>query len=326
MHRTYSSRLQTFRSIEALTPEELGDDIIWIDLDSPDPEEERAVERCLGIDLPTREEMRDIEPSSRLYQEDGATFMTTALVWRAETDTPELANVGFVLSKNRLVTIRYAEPRAFRLFTAHAEREKTRLPNGTVILVTLLETIVDRTAEILEVAGGQVDSISREVFQERQDGRRRRAGGNLEAAMTQIALRQNLTAKARESLVSLGRMVSFLMVAPEVVNDREIREHLKSVSRDLSSLTDHASFLMSNINFLLEASLGLVNIEQNQIIKIFSVVAVIFLPPTLVASSYGMNFRFMPELDWVLGYPMALLMMVISALLPYLWFKRKGWL
>jgi magnesium transporter len=326
MHRTYSSRLQKFRSVETFTPEQLGEDIIWIDLDSPDPEEERAVERFLGIELPTREEMRDIEPSSRLYQEDGATFMTTALVWRAETDTPELTNVGFVLSKGRLVTVRYAEPKAFRLFTANAEREKIILPDGTVVLVTLLEAIVDRTAEILELAGSQVDQISREVFQERADARKRRSGGALEAAMTRIALRQNLTAKVRESLVSLGRMVSFLMVAPEVVQDRELREHLKSVSRDISSLTDHASFLMTNINFLLEAALGLVNIEQNQIIKIFSVVAVIFLPPTLVASSYGMNFRFMPELGWIFGYPLALVMMVISALIPYLWFKRKGWL
>lgn len=326
MHHTYSSRLQSFSSMERLTTDQLGEDIIWIDLDSPNADEDRAVELCLGIDLPTREEMRDIEPSSRLYQEDGATFMTTALVYHAETDTPELTNVGFVLKHNRLVTVRYAEPRAFRLFTAHAEREKSILPGGTVILVRLLETIVDRTAEILEGASAQVDSISREVFQQRQDARKRRSGRELEAAMTQIALRQNLTAKVRESLVSLGRMVSFLMVAPEVSQDRELREHLKSVSRDISSLTDHASFLMSNINFLLEASLGLVNIEQNQIIKIFSVVAVIFLPPTLVASSYGMNFRYMPELDWLFGYPMALVMMVISALIPYLWFKHKGWL
>lgn len=326
MHRTYSNQRQSFGAFGTAVPDHFGDDIIWIDLENPDAEEERALERCLGIELPTREEMKDIEPSSRLYQEDGVTYMTTALVWKAEADLSELTNVGFVLARNRLVTIRYAEPKSFRLFSAHAEREKTVLPDGVVTLVRLLEAVVDRTAEILEIAGAQVDQISREVFQERKDPKRRRSGRELELAMTQIALRQNLTAKVRESLVSLGRMISFLMVAPEVVGDGGIREHLKSISRDISSLTDHASFLMTNITFLLDASLGLVNIEQNQIIKIFSVVAVIFLPPTLVASSYGMNFRHMPELRWLFGYPMALVMMVISAVLPYLWFKRKGWL
>ena len=133
-------------------------------------------------------------------------------------------------------------------------------------------------------------------------------------------------AKTRESLVSLARLASFLLLAPEISEGADLREQLKSASRDISSLTDHASFLMANISFLLDASLGLVNIEQNQIIKIFSVAAVIFLPPTLVASSYGMNFEHMPELRWLFGYPMAIFMMLVSALMPFLWFKRKGWL
>ncbi len=330
MHRVYSKVTQQFRNVERLTVESFGsalsDDVIWIDLDNPTLEEERSLERALGIELPTREEMKDIEPSSRLYREDGATYMTAALVWKVDTDAPELTNVGFVLWQNRLVTIRYAEPKPFRVFKAHAEREKTVLPSGAATLVTLLEAIVDRAAEILESTGVQVDDISRTIFQARRDPKRRRSGGELEEALTRIALRQNLTAKSRESLVSLGRMVSFLMVAPEMGEDREVREHLKSVSRDISSLTDHSSFVMTNISFLLDASLGLVNIEQNQIIKIFSVAAVIFLPPTLVASSYGMNFEHMPELRWLFGYPMALGMMVISAVIPFLWFKRQGWL
>ena len=133
-------------------------------------------------------------------------------------------------------------------------------------------------------------------------------------------------AKTRESLVSLGQTCKFSDVGFRDQEGADLREQLKSVSRDISSLTDHASFLMANINFLLDASLGLVNIEQNQIIKIFSVAAVIFLPPTLVASSYGMNFEHMPELRWLFGYPMAIFIMIVSAVMPFLWFKRKGWL
>lgn len=326
MHRLYSRATQQFYSLESIGSTVLSDDIIWIDLDNPTVEEERGLERHLGVELPTRDEMKDIEPSSRLYREQDATYMTAALVWRVDSDTPELTNVGFVLTANRLVTIRYSEPKAFRVFKAHAERERTVLPSGAATIVTLLEGIVDRSAEILEQTGQQVDAISRGIFQSRAAGRPRRTGRALEEALTRIAQRQNLMAKTRESLVSLGRMSSFLMVAPEIAGDSDLREHLKSVGRDISSLTDHSNFLMANISFLLDASLGLVNIEQNQIIKIFSVAAVIFLPPTLVASSYGMNFEHMPELRWMFGYPMAIGMMLVSAIIPYLWFKSKGWL
>jgi magnesium transporter len=136
----------------------------------------------------------------------------------------------------------------------------------------------------------------------------------------------DLIAKARDSLVSLSRLLSFLALPGDVKNDRALREHLRGLSRDVASLTDHASFVAGNISFLLDATLGLINVEQNAIIKIFSVAAVVFLPPTLVASIYGMNFKHIPELDWLLGYPWALILMVGSAVLPYLWFKHRGWL
>lgn len=325
MHRLYARSTQQFTLAENVIGE-INDDVIWIDLDHPTSEEERALEQMLGYNLPTRDEMKNIEPSSRLYREGGATYMTAALVWRVESELPELTDVSFVLARNRLVTIRYSEPEAFKVFMAYAERAQTVLPSGAATLVTLLEAIVDRNAEILEQAALQVDVISREIFAEERDLRTRRAGKNLALALKQIARRQNITAKTRESLVSLGRVASFLTVAREIAESSDLREHLKSVSRDISSLTDHSSFVMANVNFLLDASLGLVNVEQNQIIKIFSVAAVIFLPPTLVASSYGMNFTFMPELQWLFGYPMAILMMVVSAAIPFLWFKRKGWL
>jgi magnesium transporter len=326
MHRLYSRATQQFSSLETIGRAALSDDVVWIDMHDPTVPEKRELEQLLGYELPTRDEMKDIEPSSRLYREDGVTYMTAVLVWKADTDVPELADVSFVLARNRLVTIRYSEPMAFRVFKTYAERERTVLPSGAATLVTLLDCIVDRNAEILEQTALQVDSISRDVFAEDNGPRAGRAGKNLALALRKIAKRQNLMAKTRESLVSLGRLSSFLMLAPEVNESAELREQLKSFSRDISSLTDHASFLMANISFLLDASLGLVNIEQNQIIKIFSVAAVIFLPPTLVASSYGMNFSHMPELRWLFGYPMAICLMIVSAVVPLLWFKRRGWL
>lgn len=326
MHRLYSRATQQFSSPTEIATATISDDVIWIDLDHPTIEEERELEQRLGYDLPTRDEMKDIEPSSRLYRESGATYMTAALVWQADAELPELTNVSFVLARNRLVTIRYSEPKAFRVFNAYAQRERTVLASGAATLVTLLEAIVDRSAELLEQTALQVDSISQDVFVERKDALTKRSGKNLELALKHIAKLQNLMSKTRESLVSLGRLSSFLMVAPEIVDDAEQRVHLKSVTRDIESLTNHSSFLMTNISFLLDASLGLVNIEQNQIIKIFSVAAVIFLPPTLVASSYGMNFEHMPELRWLFGYPMAMVMMIVSALMPFLWFRRKRWL
>ncbi len=324
VHRAYSNRTQQLQPFSAAGMAAISDDIIWIDLDHPTVDEERTVERCLGIELPTPDEMKDIEPSSRLYQEDGASYMTASVLWRADTEQPETTAVGFILHQNRLVTIRYAEPKPFRAFAAHAERERTVLSSGAATLAALLEAMVDRTAEILERTGAQVDEISRRIFQRRHDRRRRRSSEELEQAMADIAFHQNVTAKSRDSLVSLGRMVSFAMLAPELVADSETREHLKTVSRDISSLTDHASFLANYVSFLGDAALGLIHVEQNQIIKIFSVAAVIFLPPTLVASSYGMNFKHMPELGWLLGYPTAIGLMIVSAVIPYLLFKRRG--
>lgn len=293
MHRLYSQATQQFSSLAKIADARLSEDVVWIDLDNPTVQEKRELEQILGVELPTRDEMKDIEPSSRLYRKAGATYMTAVLVWKADTEAPELSDVSFVLARNRLVTIRYSEPMAFRAFQMHTEGERTVLPGGAATLVTLLDAIVDRNAEILEQTALQVDSISRDVFAEDEGSRAGRAGKNLARALRQIAKRQNLMAKTRESLVSLGRL---------------------------------SSFLMANISFLLDASLGLVNIEQNKIIKIFSVVAVVFLPPTLVASSYGMNFNHMPELRWLFGYPMAVGLMVVSAVVPLLWFKRKGWL
>src|SRR5216684_1791868 len=278
------------------------EDAVWLDLLRPTREEELFVEKALGVSLPTREEMQEIEPSNRLYQEDGGLFMTANVLAKADSPAPESTAITFVLVRQRLVTVRYEEPKAFKIFAGYVERHRELCVSGASLLIGLLEAIVDRTADILERIGVDIDALSR------------------------MGRHHDLTSKARDSLVSLSRLLSFLTLPGDVRNDEELREHVGSLVRDVVSLTDHATFISGNISFLLNATLGLVNVEQNAIIKIFSVAAVVFLPPTLVASIYGMNFKIIPELGWDLGYAWALLLMALSAVLPYLWFKRRGWL
>jgi len=294
-------------------------DAVWIELVNPSRAEEVAVEKSIGLLLPTREEMAEIEASSRLYQEDGGTFMTATVLVNADGDLPTVAPVTFVLAGARLVTIRYVEPKAFSVFAAQAERQPSLCPSGAQTFLGLLDAIVDRTADIIERTAGEVETQSRIIFS-------RPRGAAFEAILNRLGRAQNINAKARDSLISLARLLSFAVLAEQFTGDKELRDHLKSLQRDVQSITDHSGFLSGNITFLLDAALGLINIEQNSIFKIFSVFSVMFLPPTLVAGIYGMNFEHMPELRWMHGYPFAIALMLIAALGPLLWFKRRGWL
>jgi magnesium transporter len=291
-------------------------DALWLDLISPLREEELAVEAALGLELPTREEMREIEPSSRLYREHGATFMTATLLARREGEARFDAPVTFVLAKGLLITIRYAELRAFDLFAERAH--SLEVASSSSCLFNLLDAVVERLADLLETTGETVEGVSASIFS-------RPKGAQFEALLTDLARAQSLTSMTRNSLVSLARLFSFATLAPEVEADPICLAHMKTLQRDGQSLTEHAGFQSSHIAFLLDAALGLINIEQNGIIKFFSVAAVILMPPTLVASVYGMNFKNMPELEFHYGYPMALSMMAVSAIVPILWFKRRGW-
>ncbi|HJT06386.1 MAG TPA: magnesium transporter CorA family protein [Stellaceae bacterium] len=313
------------RAVAADSGETLPEDAVWVDLLRPTREEELFVEKALGVSLPTREEMQEIEPSNRLYQEDGGSFMTVNMLVKTDSPAPESTAITFVLLRQRLITIRYEEPTAFRTFAGHVERHRELGVSGASLLVGLLEAIVDRTADILERIGADIDALSRSIFIA-NGGSSSAAPRDFTDALTRMGRHHDLTSKARESLVSLSRLLSFLTLPGDVRNDKELREHVRGLVRDVASLTDHATFISGNISFLLNATLGLVNVEQNAIIKIFSVAAVVFLPPTLVASIYGMNFKEIPELGWHLGYVWALLLMVLSAVLPYLYFKRRGWL
>ncbi|HEY3694926.1 magnesium transporter CorA family protein [Phenylobacterium sp.] len=293
-------------------------DTIWVDLECPTREEELAVEQALRVELPTREEMADIEPSSRLYQEGGSTFMTATLLSRAGGARPAEAPVTFVLTNGTLVTIRYVPIRAFTVFAARTEQAPL-VPSGVEALFGLLDAVIERLAGILEDTALKVEESSVAIFEHE-------ASESFRPLLTALAFSQSLAAKTRTSLASLARVVSFVALAGEIENDKDCKAHLKALQRDVQTLTEHAGYLSGNVAFLLDAALGLINIQQNGIIKFFSVVAVVFLPPTLCASIWGMNFHHMPELSWTFGYPLALVAIVCSGILPYWWFRRRGML
>lgn len=303
-----------------------ADKVVWVDLISPTKEEEQAIEQWLGVGVPTREEMEEIEISSRLYVEDGAYFMTATLPAHTDSDEPVIAPVTFVLAGKRLVTIRYHEPRAFQTFPMRAEKASTGCTSGVTILVGLLEAIVDRLADVLERISRDIEVLSKEIFYPIETKASKRNVGFL-LLLKQIGRKESLTSNMRNSLTTLQRLSGFLANAGDQAKDgKDVRARIKTLSRDVASLADHASFLSQKITFLLDATLGMINIEQNAIIKIVSVAAVVFLPPTVVASIYGMNFDLMPELKWPFGYPLALGLMLVSAVFPFWYFRRRGWL
>jgi magnesium transporter len=323
MLAVYLRRDNRFERID--DPEAIPAEAIWIDMLRPTGEEEKLVEAALGIGVPTQDEMREIEASSRLYQEDGCLFMTATVLSRTDTTLPESQPITFVLTADRLVTVRYSEPRSFEMFAARICRAGGAEPGPEATLVGLLDTMVDRTADVIERLAGEMDALSATVFQE-SAGRRRRTI-EFQDVLHAIGRKGDLNSKIRESLFTIARLTAYLGQALFAAKaDRELRGRVKTLGRDVASLTDHSHFLSNNITFLLDATLGMINIEQSAIIKIVSVAAVVFLPPTVIASIYGMNFEIMPELGWSFGYPFALALMVASAILPYLIFRRLGWL
>jgi magnesium transporter len=305
---------------------------VWIDLFEPTEQEEIIVDMVLGLDLPTRREMQDIEVSRRLYKEDNALFMTVTILTKTDTSEPESTAVTFVFVENRLITLRYADPSVFKAFRKERESNLARFDSGERILEGLVDTLIEHIADVLENTGAALDSISHDIFRKRgvpKDSERARTGEeekprDLEGALLRLGRCSDLISRLRESLGGLRRMLSFFTAAHVSVAP-EVTEHLRTLSQDLQPLGDHASFLSGKVNFLLDATLGLINVEQNAIIKIFTVAAVLFLPPTVVGTIYGMNFDRMPELKWVFGYPFAIVLMILSAIVPYVYFKRRRW-
>jgi magnesium transporter len=310
---------------DIVSGEEIPEHAVWLDLVNPAPGEDKVVERLLGVGVPTREEMQEIEVSSRLYVEHHARFMTATLMCHSDTATPKTTAVTFILSGHRLVTVRYDDPKPFTLVSNKLARNCPNNVTGESVLLDLLDAVIDRAADILERIGIEVDRVSHDIFE--PEGSAVDQTLSYKDILRAIGSKGDLTSKVRESLVSLGRMLLFLANEAEGMRwPKDVRLQLQAMQRDVLSLSDHSTYLNSKIQFLLDAMLGVVTIEQNNIIKIFSIGAVALMPPTLVASIYGMNFHHMPELEWKYGYPYAIVLMVISAILPFIIFKWKKWL
>lgn len=297
---------------------------VWIDLLDPTAEERAAVEGVLGLGLPTREEMREIEASSRLYRDGNTLYMTAPVLTSADTPEPRNAPVTFVFTAATTVTVRHLTPKPFARFAARVQRHHGTPPDAAGVLAGLLEALIDRLADVLEGISDDLDAVTRAVFRS-PSAEQAATGRDFQPHLTALGRNGDLMAKARESLLALGRTVTFLGGTGDLLGS-DGRQRVATMARDVDSLAEHADYLAGHIAFLLEATLGLINIQQNGVIRVLSLVAVVFLPPTLIASIYGMNFRLMPELGWALGYPLALLAIVLSAALPYLYFKRRGWL
>ncbi|MFV3073769.1 magnesium transporter CorA family protein [Niveispirillum fermenti] len=337
---------------QALDPgEPVPSGTIWLDMLYPDETERLTVSTLLSVDLPTQEDISEIETSSRLYTEGEVAFMTTPVIVRSSTGPLERGLLTFVVAPSLLVTIRHAEPLWFTIFAARAQRQVELVTSPLEAFLGLLEAVVDRAADVLERVTADLDRLSHRIFADHEDrvveplvGRdggvvqRRQAVArehtrrrppttvSMRAVITAIGRAGDLTQKVRDSLAGLERLVAFAttVAGPRMAKDQKAR--LKTIGRDVHSLVEHAAFQAMQTNFLLDATLGVINIQQTNIIKIFSVASVAFLPPTLVASIYGMNFHHMPELDWTLGYPLALLLMVLSAVGPLWYFRKRGWL
>jgi magnesium transporter len=301
--------------------------VVWVDVLDGSAAEVAFVERATGLHVPTLMELNEIESSSRLRLQDGALYLSTPIVFHADPDQPFTTSVGFVLRKGLLITIRFVQLRAFTAFAESTGKPGAVRSSAAGAFVGLLETIVDRMADGLESVGAELDTVSKRIFRDKVTWRPpAREDADLRATLRKVGHIGDLTSKIRDSLLGLGRMVPYVTTHGADWLPPEVRPDLDTLRQDILSLAEYDAQLTNNVQLLLDATLGLINVEQNNIIKVLTIVSVVGVPPTLIASMYGMNFRHMPELDWAWGYPYGLALIVLSAILPLLWFKLRGWL
>jgi len=305
--------------------DQIPEDVLWIDIYNPTPDEERSVESQLGVEILTREETWKNQVLNRFYTEDNITYMTAAIITKVETPYPQTSEVTFVRAENYLLTLRYIMPTSFNNFAYRLMHGRRQFQNGSEVLEGLLEEIITRVAHNSEIVVKELDMLSHDIFG--ADALTREVKNQttmMKDVLRRLGSAADLNSQTRESLLSLSRVLIFFrqcsMHSPEVANG------IDTLKSDVGSLLEQTSFLSDKVTFQLDATLGVINVEQNQIVKVFTVLAVFFMPPTLISSMYGMNFHMMPELSWHLGYPMALCMMLASAIFPFMYFRKKGWL
>lgn len=290
---------------------------VWIDLIEPDEQERHYVQEELGQSLATRPELEDIEASARFFEDEDGLHIHSFFFFEDADDHAGNATVAFTIRDDRLFTLRERELPAFRLYRMRARNQTLIDGNAFELLLDLFETKIEQLADEIENIYTALEKLSRVIMEGQQ-------GEEYDAALSRLAELEDIGWKVRLCLMDTQRALNFLVRKARLPANQ--LEQAREILRDIDSLLPHNESLFQKVNFLMQAAMGFISIEQNRIIKIFSVVSVVFLPPTLVASSYGMNFEFMPELKWTFGYPGAVLLMILAALAPYLYFKRRNWL
>jgi magnesium transporter len=302
--------------------------VAWIDLVNPGPDEVAFVERTTGLHVPGIEDLSEIESSSRLRSQNGAIYLSAPLVYRADGDQPLTTPVGFVLTRERLITVRFEELPSFTTFIIRDLADETDPLTSAAVFAGLADAIADRLADVLERIAAELDGLSHRLFRSPVTERRApaRESADLRIILRRVGHNGDLASKIRDSLHGLGRMVPYVANLAAEWLPAEVKPRLETVRQDVISLSDYEGHIANKVQLLLDATLGLINVEQNNIIKVLTIVSVVGIPPTLIASMYGMNFKNMPELDWSWGYPYGLAMIALSAVLPLIWFKWRGWI
>ena len=299
---------------------------VWIDIHGPGPEEERYLKDHLNVAIPTRGEIWRNQALNRLYVENGVAYMTAALLHKISSNHPKTSAVTFILTDPCLITIRHTAPTSFGHFQTRLLNNSDAFTTGPEVLEGLIQEMFTRVAWHMEMLVDGLDDLSRRIFDDHAFENKQ---GNPSIVMRQVLQKlgalADLNSKIHESLQSLERMLVFFRKTIRA-DQKDLQEDLDVLIADADALINQTAFMSNKVSFQLDAALGMINVEQNLISKIFSIVAVFFIPPTLISSIYGMNFAHMPELHWVFGYPLAIGLMLAAATGTYVYFKRQGWL
>ncbi|HSU06492.1 MAG TPA: magnesium transporter CorA family protein [Acetobacteraceae bacterium] len=326
MLTAFTCEATALRRIDTATPDDLHR-AAWIDLISPTDDESRLVQQATGLTIPSEANLSEIETSSRLNAANGILTLSLPLIARLE-DEVHLVPSGFVLNRDRLVTIRFAPSRVYDGFIARQLCGDTANRSAAHLFVALLEAIVDHLADILEQTHTDLDTISHRIFR----GRSMQLGGSkhedrtLRETLGAIGRVGDLISFIRDSQVGAGRIVPFVQAMAKDWLPPELAPRLTALSQDIASLNDFDTHLNDKLQFLLDATLGFINIAQNNVMKVLTVASVVGIPPVLIAGIYGMNFKDMPELSWPWGYAYGLIVIAVSALVPLAWFKLRDWI
>ncbi len=298
---------------------------LWVDLFNPTEEETARVQSEWYIRVPSRAELDEIESSSRLYAENGTIYLSMPVI--AHEGEPAPTSLGFMLSKDVLITVRYTHLYGFDI-AVQRFREDGAAASSAEVFATLIEGMVDYAADALEHIGLALNGVSKRVFRSYGSVRQRniaRSNRALREILVNVGGCGEKVSQIRESLLALQRILPFMLDKTKDWIDKDIVDRIHTAIQDLQSLSDFEIHLSNKIQFLLDAVLGFINTEQNDIFKVLTIVSVVGIPPTLIASMYGMNFHNQPEYSWAWGYEWGLFLIVISTLLPMAWFKWRGW-